>query len=383
MSKPNTNRILVVEDHGLLLQALAGLLESHGYVVDTAENGVEALARMREAKPDLILSDIMMPQMDGYTFYKEVRSHPNWVRIPFIFLTARGQHEDIKRGKALGVEDYLTKPFDTEEVIIAVRSRLERAAALQEASEMEFEQLKQEIVNVLSHELRTPLTYISGYTELALEDATNLSTDELISFLAGIKKGADRLRKLVENLLLGVQIDTQRCAEEYNTFAKVQKGIGEVVRQTAKAYEAQAREKSIRINVEISPDLPPVRMYRPFLSDALSRIIDNAIKFTAETPAQITVRAKATDEWVDITVSDQGIGINPEHVDDIFRRLQQSDRAKTEQQGSGMGLFISNSLVELHEGTIEVETAPGEGSTFTVRIPVVKSKSDQDQPPSV
>lgn len=366
----NTHRILVVEDHGLLLQALSGLLESRGYKVDTAENGIEALARMREAKPDLILSDIMMPQMDGYAFYEEVRSNPNWVQIPFIFLTARGQHEDIKKGKALGVEDYLTKPFDTEEVVIAVRSRLERAEAIREASEMEFEEIKQEIVNVLSHELRTPLTYISGYTELALEDASSLSTEDLISFLNGIKKGADRLKMLVENLLLGVQIDTGRCAEEFQTFAKVQRGVENVVQHVVDLYEPQARKKGIQINADIPKDVPPVKMYRPFLLDALGRVLDNAIKFSVETPSEITVKVDASAEWVNIAISDQGVGIQPENRERIFNRLQQVDRDRTEQQGTGMGLFICKAMIDLHGGTIDVESEIDKGSTFTLHLPV-------------
>jgi signal transduction histidine kinase len=268
------------------------------------------------------------------------------------------------------VEDYLTKPFDTEEVVIAVRSRLERAEAIREASEMEFEEIKQEIVNVLSHELRTPLTYISGYTELALEDASSLSTEDLISFLNGIKKGADRLKMLVENLLLGVQIDTGRCAEEFQTFAKVQRGVENVVQHVVDLYEPQARKKGIQINADIPKDVPPVKMYRPFLLDALGRVLDNAIKFSVETPSEITVKVDASAEWVNIAISDQGVGIQPENRERIFNRLQQVDRDRTEQQGTGMGLFICKAMIDLHGGTIDVESEIDKGSTFTLHLPV-------------
>jgi two-component system sensor kinase len=365
-------RILVVEDHKLLLQAIRDLLESQGYEVYLALNGVEALDIMQDVTPDLILSDIMMPQMDGYTFYEKVRENPKWVRIPFIFLTARGQHEDIKRGKALGVEDYLTKPFDTEEVAIAVRSRLERADAIQQATEREFDELKQDIVNVLSHELRTPLTYIAGYTELALEDASDLSPDELVTFLQGIKKGTNRLHGLVEDMLIGVQIDTRRSQQEYERFASVNSDLREIIHSTVQNYEHLAAEQQVTLEEELPEGLPPVELYQPFLEEALGRIIENGIKFSKKPPRRVLVKAESKDDKVHIRVMDKGPGISEEQQSYIFHRLQQLNRQEMEQQGTGMGLFIANAYVDMHGGEITVESEPGEGSTFTITLPVVQ-----------
>lgn len=365
-------RILVVEDHKLLLQAIHDLLESQGYEVVTALDGIEALEIMEEMTPDLVLSDIMMPHMDGYTLYKKVQENPNWVRIPFIFLTARGQHEDIKRGKALGVEDYLTKPFDSEEVAITVRSRLERTRAIQQASDREFEELKQQIVNVLSHELRTPLTYITGYTELALEDASELAPEELMLFLQGIKKGADRLKGLVEDLLIGVQLDTGHSAQEYARLAQVNTEPADLVRQTVQAYQPMAQEKGVELEAEIAPTLPPVELHPLFFQDALGRLVENGIKFSPDPPCRVQVETVVTEDEIHIRVSDQGPGIPPEQQKHIFQRLQQVERDKMEQQGTGMGLFIARSYIRLHGGDVTVESKPGEGSTFTLSLPIAK-----------
>ncbi|MFQ6101303.1 MAG: response regulator transcription factor [Anaerolineae bacterium] len=122
-------RILVVEDHGPLLMAVQEILEVEGYTVLTATDGAEALQVMEESRPDLIVTDILMPRMDGYAFCEAIRAQPEWEPIPLIFLTAKAEMEDVLKGKDLGVESYITKPFEPEELLAAVRSVLERAGA--------------------------------------------------------------------------------------------------------------------------------------------------------------------------------------------------------------------------------------------------------------
>ena len=161
---------------------------------------------MQQFAPDLIIADISMPRMNGYRFFEEVRTNPEWVPIPFIFLTAMAEREDRLKGKAMGAEDYLVKPFDTQELVIVVNSRIGRAEALREATETEFDDLKKQIVTLLSHELRTPLTSVYGYTELALEEAADLPPGDFQHFLHGIQKGADRLTHLVEDDALVIRI---------------------------------------------------------------------------------------------------------------------------------------------------------------------------------
>jgi len=122
--------ILIVEDHDILREGLSILLEAEGFGVLTADNGLSALDHMRSTNPDLILSDITMPEMDGYEFYKAVRARSDWVTIPFVFLTARGEREDVFASKKMGVEDYLVKPVDRQELITTIRARLDRSNQL-------------------------------------------------------------------------------------------------------------------------------------------------------------------------------------------------------------------------------------------------------------
>jgi CheY-like chemotaxis protein len=116
--------VLVVEDRETLLEAIRDILEFEGYTVLTAGDGIEGLEVMEGSRPDLIVADILMPRMDGYALHEAVRSRPEWAAIPFIFLTAKSEKEDVLKGKLLGVEEYITKPFDPQELLLAVRTQL-------------------------------------------------------------------------------------------------------------------------------------------------------------------------------------------------------------------------------------------------------------------
>jgi len=365
-------QILVVEDQDLLLMAIRDVLEMEGYTVITASDGVEGLEMMERCTPDLIIADISMPRMDGYKFFEAVHARPEWVPIPFIFLTARAEKEDRLKGKAMGAEDYLVKPFDPQELVVVVRSRIGRAEAIREAAETEFEELKQQIITLLSHELRTPLTSVYGYTELALEDAAQLPSGEFQQYLLSIRRGADRLRNLVEDLLMIVRLDTGQLEREFQILATVYDRVGDVIEHTVILHKAQAEKEGLVLETHIAPDLPPVRIYESFLSDALGRLIDNAIKFSRRKGKRVIVTASAVQDWVEIAVTDEGIGIAPASIGHLFERFRQIDRDKMEQQGTGLGLSIAKALINCMGGEITVQSEPGKGSTFTVRLPVAQ-----------
>jgi signal transduction histidine kinase len=361
--------ILVVEDNLPLLYGLRDLLEREGYEVLTARNGMEALEIMAKTRPDLIISDIMMPRMDGYAFYEAVRSKPEWVLIPFIFLTAKGSLEDIIQGKSLGVEDYITKPFDARELLAVVRSRLERAKAIREATEAKVEKLKEQIITALSHELRTPLTYVVGYTELALEDLKSFTPNALQDYLLEVKRGADRLVKLVEDFLLLIQIDTGRAMEQFQRFSEIRSDLADIVGKVVEKYRPLAESKGVRLEYQVTFPVPPVRILEPLFVDALGRLVDNAIKFSLREEKEVAVSLRRGEEFVEIAVKDKGIGIPPEEISNLFERFRQIGRERTEQQGLGLGLAIAHEIISLHGGKIGVESEPGLGSTFTIYLP--------------
>jgi putative two-component system response regulator len=154
--------ILIVEDHDILREGLQILLESEGYRVITAPQGKDALRQMNIAAPDLILSDISMPEMDGYEFYDRVRARPEWMAIPFIFLTARGDRADVLTSKKLGVEDYLIKPVDRLELVSSIRSRLERSQQLMLA---QLQQAYEASLIMLANAIELRDSYTRGHVE--------------------------------------------------------------------------------------------------------------------------------------------------------------------------------------------------------------------------
>jgi signal transduction histidine kinase len=369
-------RILVVDDHEPLLRAIQGILEEEGYVISTAPDGTKALEMMRKVQPDLIIADIMMPRMDGYALYEAIRAESDWVSIPFIFLTAKAEREDRLKGKSMGAEDYLTKPFDPQELVVAVQSRLVRAEAIQKAADVQFDKLKQQIANVLGHELRTPLTYVRGYTELALEEVP--TTEALQEFLMGIKRGADRLNQLVEDLMLMVQIDTGRTAGEFNMMAQIHPDLESLLKTSIQQNQQYAAEQNVTLELVVEPNLPPVRICDPIFMNALNRLVDNAIKFSHGKTKQVTMSARATGEWVEVAVSDKGIGIAEKDLPHLFERFRQFNRETMEQQGAGLGLALAQELIRLHNGEITVESKSGEGSTFAIRLPIATEAQSED-----
>jgi two-component system sensor histidine kinase/response regulator len=361
--------VLVVEDHSPLRMAIKGILENEGYAVLTAGDGNQALQEMEKTRPDIIVADIMMPGMDGYDFYDAVRARSEWMPIPFIFLTARAQRQDVIKGKSLGVEDYLVKPVDPEELLVTVRARLERTQAVQASSEAKLDTIKQQIVTALGHEMRTPLTYIRGYTELALEDIPSLSPEVLEEFLQGISLGADRLTRLAEDFLALVRFDTGQTEREFRQLVETRRDLATVVAHVIRQYESEAAAKGITLELVAGQSLPPVHLCEPLFADALGRLVGNAVKFSFGEGKRVTVSVKEAQDWVEIAVADEGVGIAAEEVPHLFERFRQVDREKVEQQGVGLGLSIARGVILLHGGEIAVTSVVGEGSTFVVRLP--------------
>jgi DNA-binding response OmpR family regulator len=199
--------ILVVDDHLSLLTSLKFRLEAYGYRVLTADNGRNALEVMAKAQPDLIITDILMPVMDGFDFFQAVRGDPRWLGVPFIFLSAKGAEGDVRYGKLLGAEDYIVKPFNPEDLRVAIVAKLRRARELQQHGQQEMEALKRGLIGVMSHEFKTPLTYIKLATEMLSKYGRSLTPEELEQAVQSIEKGERRLSGHVEDTLAVAAID--------------------------------------------------------------------------------------------------------------------------------------------------------------------------------
>jgi two-component system sensor histidine kinase/response regulator len=366
--------VLVVEDNRVMLEGIRDVLEMDGYRVLTALDGQEALELLEQHHPDLIISDIMMPRLDGYHLFSAVRANSQWLKIPFIFLTAKNQRIDVRLGKQLGADDYLTKPFEAEDLLIVVKAKLARASALHSSAELEMSKLKQNVLNTLSHEFRTPLTYIRGYLDLILDEGPeHLSMDDLGSFLQRVKRGSDRLTNLVNDFIFMVMLETGEAAAAYRlaqTFADICTLVDAVIAENT----PWASERDVQLEKDVVQS-PGTVLHVGYIHDALGRLVDNAIKFSRQ-GERVVVQVRADEEWIYIAVQDQGLGIAPKEIPYLFKRLHQVDRERHEQQGIGAGLAIVKGIVDIHGGRVEVQSRVGQGSTFTLILPRVAPPAD-------
>lgn len=359
-------RILLVDDDNSIRETVTDILTYYGYDVHAEEHASDAVRWLRGNTPDLIVSDIMMFGMDGYEFFEAVRSNASLNAIPFVFLSAKGQKTDLRKGYGLGADAYITKPFEPEDLLIAVQGRLKRVQEIKTASQEDMDRMKRNLVNIFGHELRTPLTYIYGYVNLLQDSITEYDQVEIDGMLGEIRRGTDRLVKLTEDLMLMVQIDSGIVAMEI-THRKLHTNLNmlivEVVRD--QSVKAQARNVTIEANVPADLELLCVPYY---LQDSLARVIENAIKFSAR-GSTIWISAIRDDNKAVITVQDTGIGMEPDQVRLIFEQFRQLNRDVMEQQGVGLGLTIANHIVQLHGGTLDVESEPNLGTSVRISLP--------------
>jgi signal transduction histidine kinase len=312
-----------------------------------------------------------MPRMDGYQFYSQVRARPDWVSLPFIFLTAKSEKVDVRQGKMLGADDYITKPFEEADLIVAVQAKLNRSAQLGAAHSRQVADLKRTILTTLNHEFRTPLTYITTYADMLGED--KISTDELKEFMRGIQAGSDRLRRLVEDFILLVELQTGEAQQTYDRRCARLPDAALLLNMALERVRPRAEARKVQLVTDYASPLPAIRADREYLLDAVMRLLDNAIKFSRRGGGLVTLRAAPGGLGLRLQVVDQGIGMPAAQLDKIFDLFYQIDRAKLEQQGSGSGLAIVQGLVRLHGGQVTALSTVDAGSTFTVELPSLGS----------
>jgi CheY-like chemotaxis protein len=209
MNDTVSTSVLIVEDDRNLNLALSETLIAYGFTTISAYNGQDALDKLSESLPDVIVCDITMPVMDGYTFLQKTRANPELRLLPFIFLTARSTSEDQRRAKMIGIEDYLSKPIDSKDLVAAIENAIQRRRLFAAEIERNMERLRSRIVGLLQHEFRTPLTFILGYAELLSgSDSASFDADELRTVADGILDGGRRLQQLIESFLLMAELQT-------------------------------------------------------------------------------------------------------------------------------------------------------------------------------
>jgi signal transduction histidine kinase len=359
--------ILVVEDNIDLNMAICEILESYNFVAHSAKDGFEALTWLKAHKPDMILCDIMMPGMDGYTLLKHTRADTELRTLPFIFLTARTSVADQRLAKEIGIEDYLTKPVDSSDLIAAINNALRRRQIMQDELQKQMNLLRDRIVAILQHEFRTPLTFVLGYSEYLLDVTKGtFNLDELRTSAAAILDGGRRLQQLIETFLLLAELQNRTLKPE----DVIRIDANELMRETWRESEKRLSEAGLLGELKVTAEAITIYADSEMLREALRRLIDNAARYRRPESKTVWLTVEPATAYVGLRVRDEGRGIPPAMVERFTTPFEQVDRDNRTEPGAGLSLSLIRHVAHLHGGTLEIESKYGQGSAFTLWLPV-------------
>ena len=410
MSTPPT--ILNVEDTYENRELVRRILESEDYRVVDAETALEGIKKAIELTPDLILMDINLPDLDGFTAVTRIRSYTHLRQVPIIALTARSVGDDRDRAKAIGCDAYLNKPVDFDELISAVARHLasghqddgtttpreyylhEQSVNLieqleQKITELEaayqrlkhLEQAKSDFISVVSHELRTPLTLVSSYTQMLQTIPAVQSDGTAKEFLSGVFKGMSRLQEIIDDMVSVVRMELSS-----RNMKLVPVSIRSIIKTIEDEQAEIVHERQLSFAMTVPNDLSMVNGDFKQLHSALSRIVGNAVKYTPD-GGKITVNVQPLiksdgSSYIQIVVTDTGVGIDLDKQKLIFDKFTTAENvmlhstSKTQFMGGGvgLGLTIAKGIIESHNGQIWVESEGYDpdklpGSKFFILLP--------------
>jgi two-component system, sensor histidine kinase and response regulator len=364
--------ILVVDDITKNLQVVGTTLRNQGYEVMPAASGAEALKCIRTRLPDLILLDLMMPEMDGLEVCRRLKANAATRQVPVVFLTASNEMEHLVQGFEVGAVDYVTKPFNPPELLARVRTHLELKHARQRLREMNDE--KNEFMGIAAHDLRNPLGAITGYAEILIEEMESLRTcvpelgahavREAGQCAERIRETSRRMAEMVQNLLDANRID--RGEMELNMAPT---DLGPPLNHVIETQRPHAIAKQQIIHLE-SESAPSVILIDPGVTvQVLENLVSNAIKYSPP-GKNIFVRLKKQSQGVRVEVQDEGPGLSAEDQTKLFGKFARLSAKPTGgEHSTGLGLSIVKKMVEAMNGKVWCESEFGRGATFIVEFP--------------
>ncbi|MGE0159883.1 MAG: response regulator [Gemmatimonadales bacterium] len=354
--------VLLVDDTAENLRLLAGMLSSRGFDVRPVTSGAEALEAVATEPPDLILLDVTMPGMNGFEVCSRLQANEEWRKIPVIFLTALTDVSDKVTGFAAGGVDYITKPFQLEEVIARVTSQLALRSARRELERTilklrEVEQLRDDLVGMIVHDMRSPLTVLITQLQLLRMDLS----DELALTVDDALRGARQLNDLANALL-----DVRRMEEGKMPLGRKRVDLSRLVTEVRDAMTTIEPDRVIEI-AELGPTI--VDADESLLRRVIENLVSNGIKHTPGS-APVRIEVGSVNGSVRLAVHDQGPGVPYTARERIFEKFGAvAVRLDKSYHSVGLGLAFCKLAVEAHGGTIWVEDGSPRGSVFVVQLP--------------
>lgn len=363
-------KILIVDDVVSNVLLLKILLTNEKFQICTASNGRECIEKTKSERPDLILLDVMMPDLNGFDTAVILKNDPETANVPIIFLTALNTPSDLVQGFKVGASDFLTKPFNKEELIVRVMQQISLVAARRIIMEQN-EELRHTISNrdkmysVIAHDLRSPMASIRMVLNLFVSAVSpDMIGRDLYDLIDKANRESEETHSLLDNLLKWTKSQTGRLNVVYQDFE-----INDVVLGVVDIFVIIAETKHIRLNCNLGTENLKVHADTDMLNTVIRNFLSNAIKFSNEN-STIDITVARSGDFARISVRDHGVGISEDRLASLFSSGKTTYGTKNE-EGSGLGLQLCKDFAVKNGGDVEVESVHGEGSTFSVLIPLV------------
>ncbi|MDM8547255.1 response regulator [Candidatus Venteria ishoeyi] len=377
MSSRETQATILIVDDALLNLAFASeVLTKNGYQVLLARSGIEALKIATKQMPDLILLDINMPEWDGFETCRRIKRESLLTPIPIIFFSTLKTASDRLLAFDVGAVDYVDKPCEKEELLARVRTHVNLYLLTRQ---LQTEKKRAEAANItksqflanMSHELRTPLNAIIGYSEMLYEDAEEREIEDFPQDLNKIQTAANHLLSLINDILDLSKIESGKMALSLETFA-----LKDLIQDIHAPAKMLAGKKNNQLEIIGADEVKEIHADRMKLRQILFNLLSNSAKFTEAGLIRLNIQCQA--KQISFQVSDDGIGMTPQQRCRLFQPFTQADSSTTRRYGgTGLGLAISREFTEMMGGKLQVESHFGEGTTFTLQLPlqVVEDKN--------
>ena len=364
-------KILIVDDVVSNVLLLKILLTNEKFQVCTANNGTSCIEMARKEHPDLILLDVMMPDINGFDTAVVLKKDDSTKEIPIIFLTALNTPQDLVRGFQVGASDFLTKPFNKEELVMRVNQQISLVAA-KRIIEQQNQELRATLNNrdkmysVIAHDLRSPMASIRMVLNLVVSAMSpDIVGPELYELLDKANRESEEVHDLLDNLLKWTKSQTGRLNVVLQDL-----DLNDIIPGVVDIFEMIAQTKKIKLSFQGTDSPLMVRADNDMLKTVVRNFMSNAIKFSPE-ESSIEITMKPEGDFAKISIRDHGVGIAADRIDTIFHKGETTYGTGGE-EGSGLGLQLCQDFARKNGGDVMVESVEGQGSTFSVLVPLKK-----------
>ena len=364
-----TNHILIVDDLPKNIQVVANILKPLDYKITFAQSGVKALEILDKVKPDLILLDVMMPELNGFETCQRIKEQEKFAGLPIIFLTAKNDIDSITKAFEVGGVDFISKPFNNKELIARVKTHLNLTNSIKliQKQNEELEGLnatKDKFFSIIAHDLRNPFNALYVLTDILKTRFKELPEDETLNMIELLNASAKDGYELLENLLTWSKAQRNKLE-----FHPMELNLENVIAGNIQLLSNLAGSKEIKL-VNESEGKVHITADHNMIDTVLRNLITNAIKFTP-VGGKVSASVKEQNKNAVVEVKDTGVGIKQDDLDKLFKiESGHSTLGTKKEKGTGMGLVLCKEFIENHNGKIWVESEYGEGSSFYFSLPI-------------